>query len=195
MAFTTKIEEKAALRREVRERLAQMTREERQESDRALLCRLNGLETFRAAENLFLFCGVGTEPDTLGWFDSLLVQGKMIYLPRCLPGGLMELRRYRGRDHLKENRWHILEPTLDCPLLPVDQIEFALIPALCYDRKGDRLGHGGGYYDRFLACYTGHTAGLCREKLLWETLPTEPHDRKVDFVLTESCTLSMPALR
>lgn len=186
MAFITKTEEKSALRREVKNRLAQMTCEERQESDRVLFRRLTSLETFQRAENLFLFCGVGTEPETLSHFDTLLVQGKMIYLPRCLPGGQMELRRYRGRDHLVENRWHIPEPALNCPLFPVDRIEFALIPALCYDRKGHRLGHGGGYYDRFLAKFTGPTAGFCRDILLQEKLPTEPHDRRVDVVLTES---------
>ncbi len=170
-----------------------MTVQERGKSDEALFRTLNGLETFRQAENLFLFVGVGTEPDTLSRFDSLLVQGKMIYLPRCLQGGRMELRRYRGRDHLEENRWHIPEPTLDCPLIAPTQIEFALIPALCYDEVGQRLGHGGGYYDRFLADYTGPNAGFCRDRLLQRRLPAEPHDRTVDFVLTESRIIPIAA--
>ena len=166
-----------------------MTPEEQAGSDRALFARLNQLNCFRQAENLLLFCGTGSEPRTMDWFDALLVTGKMIYLPRCLAEGRMEFRRYRGREHLELNRWSIPEPSLNCPLIRPQQIEFALIPALCYDRTGQRLGHGGGYYDRFLAEYTGATAGLCRDLLLQQTVPTEPHDQPVDFVLTESLTI------
>ena len=186
MASTTWTESKTALRREIREKLKELRPEERRESDEALFRALFRLEAFRQAESLFLFCGVGTEPETLSRFDSLLVQGKLICLPRCLSGGEMELRRYKGRQWLKENRWGIPEPDERCPVIRPEQVEFALVPALCYDREGYRLGHGGGYYDRFLARYSGPSAGFCRERVLMEHLPREAHDRQVDVVLTEN---------
>ena len=79
----------------------------------------------------------------------------------------------------------MLEPGEDCP--PVDRadIGLALVPGLAFDRSGGRLGQGGGYYDRWLAGFSGFTAALCRAPLLLERLPAEGHDLPVALVLTE----------
>ena len=64
--------------------------------------------------------------------------------------------------------------------------DLLIVPALCFDRQGYRLGQGGGYYDRYLEKYDGvFTAGLCRAALLMDAVPREEHDRRVDCVVTE----------
>ena len=65
-----------------------------------------------------------------------------------------------------------------------------LVPAVCYDRRGYRLGFGGGYYDRWLEGFSGVTAGLCREAVLQDEVPIEAHDARVDILLTEEESLS-----
>lgn len=60
----------------------------------------------------------------------------------------------------------IQEPTEQAPLIRPEEIGLALVPALCYDEGGRRLGFGGGYYDRWLESFSGTTVGLCRECVL-----------------------------
>lgn len=183
---TTTTEQKARLRREITALERSLSPEQRKESDQALFRRFLARPEVQAGELLFLFCGMGTEPDTMSLFDPLLVRGKLICLPRCLPGGEMELRRYLGRDHLLRHRYGMWEPDLSSPPVLPEAVELALIPALCYDRSGVRLGRGGGFYDRFLARYQGISLGLCRDLTLQPEVPREPHDMAVDLVLTET---------
>ena len=65
------------------------------------------------------------------------------------------------------------------------------MPAVCYDRRGYRLGFGGGYYDRWLAGFSGFRVGLCRGLVLQDRVPTEAHDSRVDLLITEQESLSL----
>ena len=71
------------------------------------------------------------------------------------------------------------------------EIDLALVPAVCYDRRGYRLGFGGGYYDRWLADFSGFRVGLCRGLVLQDRVPTEAHDSRVDLLITEQESLSL----
>ena len=86
---------------------------------------------------------------------------------------------------LIRHRYGMLEPGEGCPLVPQEEIELILVPGLCFDRLGYRLGQGGGYYDRYLAGYGGTTVGLCRREVLQERVPREEHDRQVDLLVTD----------
>ena len=66
-----------------------------------------------------------------------------------------------------------------------EKLDLILVPGLCFDSRGSRLGQGGGYYDRYLEDYDGVTIGLCREDFFQVNLPREPLDAWVRFVLTE----------
>ena len=68
----------------------------------------------------------------------------------------------------------------------VDRVDFAVLPCLTCNHLGQRLGRGGGYYDRFLASYRGGTVLLCREKLIREEIPVTPLDYPIPWVLTEA---------
>ena len=107
-----------------------------------------------------------------------------------LPDHRMEVRRYDPDRPLVSVSFGISEPGEDCPLIAREAINLVLVPAVCYDRRGYRLGFGGGYYDRWLAGFSGVTVGLCREAVLQEAVPTEAHDARVDLLLTEVECLS-----
>lgn len=75
------------------------------------------------------------------------------------------------------------------PVEPVraGALNLILVPGIAFDRTGNRLGRGGGFYDRLLAEYPGATAiGLCFDFQLVDSLPVEPHDRPVNWIVTES---------
>ena len=138
------------------------------------------------SRRLLLFLGVpGREPDTARLLPRLLASGHQLALPRMLPEHGMEFRRYDPDRPLVQARFGIREPGEDCPLVPKDWGEVILVPGAAFDREGCRLGFGGGYYDRWLPGFPGFRVGLCREAALQDRLPREPHDCRVDRVLTE----------
>ena len=191
MASTIDLE-KGALRRRVREQLSALTPEELVQSDNALFARFLALPQVEAAKTVFAFWGIpGKEPDTARLVRELVRRGKTVGLPRMLPEHRMEVRRYAPDKPLVTASFGISEPGEDCPLIRREDIALALVPAMCYDRRGFRLGFGGGYYDRWLAGFAGATVGLCREAVLQERVPVEGHDARVDFLLTEGESLSL----
>lgn len=184
--------EKKELRRRVRAQLAALTREELSQSDGALFARFLALPQVEEAKTIFAFWGIpGKEPDTAQLIRELLRRGKTVGLPRMLPDHRMEVRRYDPDKPLVTVSFGISEPGEDCPLLEREEISLALVPAVCYDRRGYRLGFGGGYYDRWLEPFEGFRAGLCRGAVLQDRVPTEGHDAKVDMLLTETESLSL----
>ena len=184
---------KAALRTQIRAQVAAMRPAERRRSDVILLQRFLELPWAAEANTLLLFYGVGTEPDTGHLIVELWRLGKRVCLPKCLPDRAMEARLVRSGDDLRPGVFGIPEPLDTCPVVGKGEIDLILVPALCYDLSCQRLGQGGGYYDRYLADYGGRTVGLCRERLLQEKLPVEAHDRAVDLVLTEKRRLEGPS--
>ena len=178
MPPATVTEEKAALRREIRS----LPR-----PDWApLLKKFLELPALERAETVLAFYGVGREPDTAPLLEELLRRGKRVCLPRCLPGRRMEARQVPALDGLRRSAYDIPEPGDECPAVPKEELDLILVPNLCCDRAGYRLGQGGGYYDRYLSGCAAFTAALCPDSLLRERLPREPFDRPVDVVLTET---------
>lgn len=191
MASTIDLEKKE-LRRRVREELSALSRSELVRSDDALFARFLALPQVEAAQTVFAFWGIpGKEPDTSRLIGELVRRGKTVGLPRMLPEHRMEVRRYDPDRPLVKVSFGISEPGEDCPLLDREDIGLVLVPAVCYDRLGYRLGFGGGYYDRWLEGFSGVKVGLCREAVLRDAVPTEAHDAKVDILLTEGESLSL----
>ena len=177
-ASSTTAEEKVRLRCQVRDRLSALSPEELRESDQALF------EAFLALP--FLFWGIpGREPETEMLVRTLTAQGKRVGLPRMLPERGMEVRLFQPEVSMVQAPFGIWEPPERAPLLEREEIQLALVPAVCYDRDRYRLGFGGGYYDRWLAGFSGFTVGLCRECVLQPQVPREAHDQRVDLLLTE----------
>lgn len=187
---STIAEAKKALRTQLRREMAALTPEQLAESDRALFARFLSLPQVREADTLFLFWGIpGREPETEQLVRELTRQGKRVGLPRMLPGHQMEVRQFDPHIPMKQAAFGIWEPTQEMPLLEKGEIGLALIPAVCYDRRGYRLGFGGGYYDRWLEHFSGRTVGLCRAALLQDRVPIEAHDSRVEVLLTEGETI------
>ena len=136
--------EKRELRGRVRERLAALSPEELVRSDEALFERFLALPQVAAARTIFAFWGIpGKEPDTAWLIGELVRRGKTVGLPRMLPEHRMEVRQYDPDKPLVKVSFGISEPGEDCPPLRREEIGLVLVPAVCYDRRGYRLGFGG----------------------------------------------------
>lgn len=180
-------EEKSALRARIWAELAQMSGEELARSDEALFDRFLSLPEVERATTFFAFWGIpGREPNTRLLIEKLLERGKVVGLPRMMPGRQMQVRRYDPHIPMVKAAFGIEEPSDACPVIPKEDIDFVLTPAVAYDERGYRMGFGGGYYDRWLPGFQGVTVGLCRDGVLQKQVPVEPHDAQVDAVVTES---------
>ena len=135
----------------------------------------------------------GTVLRRVKWLsDGITVDGARVNVRfRVAAGQVLSVRLSDPDRPLVPAAFGILEPPADAPLLPRADIGLALVPAVCYDRRGFRLGFGGGYYDRWLSGFSGVTVGLCRDCVLQEHVPIEDHDRRVEFLLTESRRFSL----
>lgn len=178
-------EVKKILRQQFRETLGEMSPQEKDWSDRELVQRFLEHPKLAQANTVLLYYGVGLEVDTRGLIQTLLENGKRVCLPKCLPEHRMQAQVITSLDDLVPDRYDIPAPKETCPVVPRDEIDLILVPGLCFDSQGSRLGQGGGYYDRYLEDYEGVTVGLCREDFFQVNLPREPLDVWVRIVLTE----------
>lgn len=181
----TRQEEKQQLRQIVRRLEAKLDSGYKRNADEAISRHLLALPEFQAAEHIFCYVGTAYEINTQPILREILAAGKQLSVPRCVDGGRMELRQITDLSALKPGTVGILEPTDTAPLTDADNIDFAILPCLTCNHAGQRLGHGGGYYDRFLSHYRGGTVLLCRELLIRDEIPVEPHDYPIPWVLTE----------
>ena len=182
-------EEKAALRKSFRRRRQNLPGREAKSGEIAR--RVEALELFQKAEEILLYLSNGSEPDTWALLDRAWQLGKGVFAPRCFDGeGAMGFFRVRERGELLPGRFGLREPDPQrCERWRPGNRALCLVPGLCFDRQGRRLGYGKGYYDRFLAAYPLPAAGLCFGDLLVPRLPGEEHDRSVALVVTEEETV------
>jgi 5-formyltetrahydrofolate cyclo-ligase len=177
--------EKAALRQLLIAQTEDLPREYITESDAGIFNNLIRLPEFAAAETIFSYYSLQREPDTVKFLEYALRLGKTVTLPVCLKSGIMEARAVSSLSELSESGYHLLEPLASMHVVPPEALDFIVVPALAYDLEGYRLGRGGGYYDRFLLKTKAYTAGITRERLIYEALPREVHDMPVHCVVTE----------
>ena len=146
---------------------------------------LLALPEYRTARTVFCFASFGRELPTWAFLQEVLKSGRRLCLPRCAKGGELELCVVRALGELAPGAYGILEPRKDAPRLLPEDVDLAVVPCCACTASGERLGRGGGYYDRFLAQYRGAAVMLTMERLLLDALPTEPHDAVIPLVLTE----------
>ncbi|MDR2088139.1 MAG: 5-formyltetrahydrofolate cyclo-ligase [Clostridiales Family XIII bacterium] len=180
--------ERNALRRLMRERRDALPAEYRAAADRAIREMLLGLPEYGRADAIFCYIGVGSEVDTLPFVQRALADGKRVCAPALTRGGRMEAREIAGAADLVPARFGLLEPGPSCPAVRADEIPFIVVPCICCDRSGNRLGYGGGYYDRYLAALPKTDAiVVCRERSVCAdgVLSPLPHDVRAGVVVTE----------
>lgn len=178
--------QKQAARRAARQQLAQISPQEFSAIGAAMWQTLQAQPAWQNAESVFCFVGALHEPDTMPILQGALSAGKQLLVPRIAGPGQMQLVPLQSLGQLQPGAFGILEPPQALPAIPAGSgVQLAVLPCLAAARSGERLGHGGGYYDRFLANYSGRRLILCPEALLAQSLPTGPLDEPAQAVLTE----------
>ncbi|NYH52068.1 5-formyltetrahydrofolate cyclo-ligase [Nocardiopsis arvandica] len=178
---------KGRLRRGFLERRRNRGPEERSRAGSAVRDTLMDLSWLAMGGTVACYYSVGGEPDTRKLVTALWKRGTYVLLPVFLPGGDLDWAAFDGPDTLAPAGHGLLEPVGHRygpeALARTDAV---VCPALAVDRRGTRLGRGAGCYDRALARKGPHTPAiaLVHDEEFVESLPSEPHDRPVDAVVT-----------
>lgn len=156
--------------------------------------RFAALKEYRSAPVVYTYVSKPLEVDTLRLIERALADGKRVAVPRCLPETLgMEFYEIASVGDLAPGCYGVLEPVAG-KSRPARECAGALciVPGLSFDSQGYRLGYGKGYYDRFLANFTGVTVGLCYSGCTRWNLPHGYFDRPVDILITEKYIRRIP---
>ncbi|MHA2939459.1 5-formyltetrahydrofolate cyclo-ligase [Vibrio sp. RC27] len=165
-----------------------------QQASADLVEQANTLAELQNAQHIAIYLSSDGELDTLPLIKQLWQQNKSVYLPVIHPfssGNLLFLR-YQPNTEMTLNRYKISEPKLKKDLIiPVDQLDIIFTPLVAFDTKGQRLGMGGGYYDRTLSTWfkTGIGAtpiGLAHDCQRVDALPNETWDIPLPKIITPS---------
>ncbi len=161
--------------------------ENREKKSRAIAKKLLTLPCFENCETLFAYYSYPQEVSTKAIISFAFGAKKRVALPRCEENGEMRFLFVENETDLERGAFEgVLEPKEGKAIARATKTSLAVIPALAFGKDGSRLGHGGGYYDRFLSNFDGTAVGLCFGDCLFETLPQDDFDRRVSLVVTEN---------
>lgn len=164
----------------------------------AITRRLYALDAYRASQTIMFFLSFRSEVNTRPVVEKSLACGKKVVVPRAVPETrtltLSYLHHWEsdlmtGFYGIPESRPEALRPAVP------SAVDLLIVPGVAFDLKGNRLGYGGGYYDRFMALLRPGVpfVALCFELQIVETVPVKPWDRRVDWILTEARTIRTSA--
>jgi 5-formyltetrahydrofolate cyclo-ligase len=185
-----KMDGKAEIRKAVLRARNAMTRDEIEAGSRAIVKRLIDLEEIRRAPTLMVYLAFGSEAlvdDLILWGREA---GKRIVVPLCDPASRgLTACRIDGLGELVSGHYGIREPKVVRPV-PRGEIGAVVVPAVAFDRRGYRVGYGGGYYDRFLPeAAQAARIGAAFARQIVSAVPVGPHDVTVDRIVTEEETI------
>lgn len=146
-------------------------------------------EAFKKASVVALYANISSEVMTESLFDEALKCRKVVLYPKVCGKGVMKFYRVYEKKDLQVGKFGILEPSTE-EEFGKDKIDLFIVPGLAFDRKMNRLGYGGGYYDRYLEGAKGIKMGLSFSSQICGKLENYPHDVKLDYIITEEEIIS-----
>ncbi|MFV8313182.1 5-formyltetrahydrofolate cyclo-ligase [Aerococcus urinaeequi] len=142
-------------------------------------------EAFIQADTITTTIAHPGEIDTKPIIDYALTIGKKVYVPKTYPNRQMAFAKYQGMDALEKTTFGIYEPTANANFIEKDAIDLMLVPGLFFRSDGYRVGHGGGFYDIFLADYPGTKIALAFPGMVSNevTFEIDDFDMPVDQII------------
>lgn len=183
--------DKKSLRRTLLDTRQDLTPDQVREASESIIAHIRSLPQWKNATEALIYWPIRNEVDLRPLVTELWQRGACVLLPRCRPDeqGEMDLACAACEADLTPGPFSIMEPdAATCPPVQECTPDIALIPGVGFDRIGNRLGFGGGYYDRLLTTEQMRATlkvGVCYEFQLTETIPTQPWDRPMDLVCTD----------
>jgi 5-formyltetrahydrofolate cyclo-ligase len=188
---------KSELRREYTALREAMDESEVQRRSAKIIDTIVKLPVFKRAKTVMVYLNFKNEVDSLKMIEESFKAGKKVLIPYCtkenmelIPSELNDIESeiVKGKNGYLQTKKECVKP------VPLDEIDLIIVPGIAFDRRCYRLGFGAGYYDRFLKKlnFEKPTIGVCYDFQIIHSIPTEPHDVPLDFVITEERILVRP---
>lgn len=180
--------EKKILRKNIIEIRDNFEATDKKKADKIINETLKEQSFFKESKNIFIYIGFGSEIDTGDYIDDFLDSGKCIIIPRIdTITKEMEGVQINNMNDLQRNKYGILEPRATIKGFEKNFIDLVVMPGVAFDTAGSRVGYGGGYYDKFLQNINASVqkVALAYEFQVIDKVPSEDHDIKADFIITE----------
>jgi 5-formyltetrahydrofolate cyclo-ligase len=174
----------ASLKRKVRDQFRSvresLSPQEVSAASAALCEQLGGWSVLQGARTVLTYIAFRNEIDLAPLLE--LLPGIEWIAPRVV-GPRLVLHPY-DPDRLVPHRFGMLEPPADSPVVDPATLDMVLVPGVAYDRRGGRIGFGGGFYDGFLPTTPALRVGITYDACLVDELPCDEHDQRIDWIAT-----------
>lgn len=179
------IEEKKMLRRFMR--TCRRSCGDRSQLDQRITEQFLKSEIYHNSGVLLIYASFDAEVSTDAIIANALADSKCVCLPRCsIDSNRMDFYSIKSLSELKADAFGILAPEEKVERLFTGGTDaVCVVPGLAFTRQGERIGYGKGYYDAFLEKNNVCTVGLCYEFQVVDTIPTETHDKRMQYLCTE----------
>lgn len=180
---------KGELRREIKVKRANLSKEIKSEYDKKIKKNFFESEVYKNSKTIFIYVNMDSEVNTIEIIKELIALGKKVAVPKIVSINIKEkqMKALRIDSILQLNEsgaFGILEPSIECEDIS-EEVDLTIIPGLAFDIKGNRLGYGGGFYDRFLRRYSNSKRlALCYDFQILEEVPHEFFDEKVQDIIS-----------
>jgi 5-formyltetrahydrofolate cyclo-ligase len=163
--------------------------EKRMRMDARITEHIFSWELFQSAKKVFCFVSFRSEVNTIPLIEQSLKLEKTVSVPKVNPctQSMDACIIENVTSSLEPGYYGILEPIKGCKILDSRSLDLIIAPGLAFTRRGERLGYGGGFYDRFMGCNDRAVrCALSYDQFILDELPVKEHDEPVDYVITES---------
>lgn len=177
---------KKELRKEMKAMRKALTKEQITQESEKIIRRLLETEEYKNAKTIFSYVSFEEEADTIALIRQAFADGKKVAVPK-VSGNEMEFYPIMSLDELKPGYYGILEPVTK--EIEKETEGMLIVPGLAFDFSYNRMGYGGGFYDRYLHAHPKHQlvkAALAYDFQMVPKIETEEHDQKMDMVITPS---------
>ena len=180
-----KNDEKNVIRKRMKQLRADMTRTERFEKSMQIFEQLITVPEFKRADRIYTYVSMDNEIDTIMFIDYSLSLEKRVFVPR-VSGKDMEFYEISDISELNPGYMGIYEPDINGKEPDYSRTGFMCMPGLAFDKSYNRIGYGGGFYDRYLSVENKlYKAALAYEAQLLESIPAQDGDVRPDMIVTE----------
>ncbi|MDO6764445.1 5-formyltetrahydrofolate cyclo-ligase [Agarivorans sp. 1_MG-2023] len=190
--FMTQPDTRQQLRQQVRQQRSALSHSQQQEASQAILDLLQHDPNIANMQHIALYLAFDGEVNLTGLIEWLWQQNKHVYVPLIDPhqDGQMCFHRYQATSPMQTNRFGISEPVFDkSQVTTSQQLDVVLAPLVAFDSQGNRLGMGGGYYDRLLATINGEqplVIGMAHDCQQINQVPVQAWDQPLKQIITPS---------
>ena len=178
---------KAELRKQVLQEMKAISQEQKQAMDQALTDQFLKHPFYQEAKVIATYLSFPHEFQTQELIEQALKDGKKVLIPKTYPKGRMDFVVYDPQQLVKTS-FGLLEPQGDLEVVDASQIDLIHVPGLAFTTEGYRIGYGGGYYDRYLKHFPGHTLSTVYPCQIQDFIP-EKYDIPVQEVLIDEGNL------